>query len=419
MKKTIVSITPLVVEADSRTFKMAVSFARFGYRSIVVEGGISALSPQELPFKLISLGISFIGKGNTTVNTKSLAGSHQSLRLLADRYATTSIGAFLFGVWRLRKMVKFFLRPIRRMPKADLYYIHGFEFFPLAWMLSKIYRAAIFYDAHDFYSEITSFEDMPPFDKRWIVPFKRRCEKRCFRLADTAVTVCDSLANQFEGEFSRRPHVLRNVHDNRLDRPIKVGIRDTLGLPPETFLTLTIGTAKEGQAIDSTIAAAKQLPEDVHFAFLGKGYEMHLEKVSAAGLKNRFHFLRPVLPFEVVPFSASANVALILYYPRSLNYRFALPNGFFQGIAAGLPTLYPDLPEIRRLAERYNLGLLIDTRNPDSISNAILRLLNMPSIRKDLAAGAIKAGLDLSWEREEEKLQSLVRSKVNISANPN
>ena len=408
------SITPMVVEADSRTFKTAASFARFGYRSIVVEGGISALNPQELPFKLISLGIPFIGKMNTTVNIKNLVGSHQSLRILADRYATTLIGVLLFGAWRLHKIINFFLRPIPRMPKADLYYIHGFEFFPLAWTLSKFFRAAVFYEAHDFYSEISNFEDMTPFDKRWIVPFKRKCEGRCFQLANTAITVCDSLANQFERVFGILPHVLRNVHDNRLDRPIKKGIRDTLGLPPEIFLTLTIGTAKEGQAIDSTIAAAKQLPEDVHFAFLGKGYETHSEKVSDAGLKNRFHFLRPVLPFEVVPFSASADAALILYYPRSLNYRYALPNGFFQGIAAGLPTLYPDLFEIRRLAETYNLGFLIDPKNPDSISNAILRLLNMPSIRKDLAAGAIKARQDLSWEREEKKLQSLVRTNVNM-----
>ena len=35
--KVIVSVTPLQVAADSRTFKIASSFSRFGYHSIVVE----------------------------------------------------------------------------------------------------------------------------------------------------------------------------------------------------------------------------------------------------------------------------------------------------------------------------------------------------------------------------------------------
>ena len=33
---------------------------------------------------------------------------------------------------------------------------------------------------------------------------------------------------------------------------------------------------------------------------------------------------------------------------------------FFQPIAAGLPVLYPELPEIRRIAEQYELGVPID-----------------------------------------------------------
>ncbi len=35
---TVVSFTPLPVAADSRTFKEASSFARFGHRSVVIEG---------------------------------------------------------------------------------------------------------------------------------------------------------------------------------------------------------------------------------------------------------------------------------------------------------------------------------------------------------------------------------------------
>ena len=54
VRLTIVTVTPLAVENDSRVFKQAASVARFGYRSIVVEGGKSEFSGTDLPFQLHS-----------------------------------------------------------------------------------------------------------------------------------------------------------------------------------------------------------------------------------------------------------------------------------------------------------------------------------------------------------------------------
>ncbi len=139
---------------------------------------------------------------------------------------------------------------------------------------------------------------------------------------------------------------------------------------------------------------------------------MYLENVEAAGLTSRFHFLGPLPPFEVVPFAANANASLILYYPRSLDYRFALPNKFFQSIAAGLPTLYPDLSEIRRLAEDYEVGLMIDPMNPDSIAEAILQLVNKPCLCAELSKRAKRASEKLSWEHEEIALRRLMESEI-------
>ena len=60
---TIVSVTPLRVQEDSRTFKIAASFATFGHESVVVEGQPSSLDRAELPFRLISMGTKKDGAG--------------------------------------------------------------------------------------------------------------------------------------------------------------------------------------------------------------------------------------------------------------------------------------------------------------------------------------------------------------------
>ena len=63
--RTVVSITRLTVERDRHTFKQAASVARFGYTSIVVEGGTSNLDRASLPFGLRSLGKRSPGKAAT------------------------------------------------------------------------------------------------------------------------------------------------------------------------------------------------------------------------------------------------------------------------------------------------------------------------------------------------------------------
>ena len=412
MAKTIVSITPVAVGADSRAYRIAASFRRFGYRSVVVEGGRSTLNRNVIPFELISLASNFVDTEATSPLSDWRRSLRHSLRSMADQYASTAVGGFLFGFWWCRNQIKYLIRNWWKIPKADLYYVHCYEYFPLARLFSKTLGSPIFYDAHDFYSEITSAEDMLPFDRQWLVPFKRRCERRCLRQADYSVTVCDGLAAEFEEAFGQRPYVLRNLHDKRLDRPLTEKIRDVLKLHRDVFLVLTIGTAKEGQAIEACISAAKNLPNKVHFAFLGKGYQVHSEKVKSASLESRFHFLNPVLPSDVVPFATGADAALLLYYSRSLNYRFALPNGFFQGVACGLPTLYPNLPEIRQIAERYKLGLMIDAQNPQSIANSVLELVNKPKLREALSRGAKEATLKLSWEGEEIFLRNLIEKVI-------
>lgn len=406
--KTIVSVTPLPVNADSRTLKIAASFSRFGYESVVVEGGYSTFGRDILPFRLVSLGRHHEESGES--NSDNVSSTSRRLTLgtaWRTAFEITWLPAILLFLpwigWYLRE---YMVKALPLIPPASLYYMHSYLYFPAVYLAARRHGAGIIYDAHDFYSGIRD-NDKSKFGSYMEFVF-RTVEKLSISTSKATVTVCDGVAQLIEKRYGTRPFVIRNNHDPRLDRTLSKTIRDLLDLSSDIFLSLTIGTSKKGQSIDAVIASAKKLPEHVHFAFLGKGYKVHSDKVEAEGVANRFHFLGPVFPYDLVPFAASADVALILYYPRSPNYQFALPNGFFQGIAAGLPTLYPDLPEIRRLAERFNLGLMIDPTDPDSIAKAILLILREKGLRERMSKQAKNGALELSWEREEVALQRLI-----------
>ena len=72
-------------------------------------------------------------------------------------------------------------------------------------------------------------------------------------------------------------------------------------------------------------------------AFIGRGYETAIAALPQSLLGSRLHIGHSFPPDAIVPAIRSADVGLVLYEPRSTNYRYALPNGFFQAVAAGLP----------------------------------------------------------------------------------
>jgi glycosyltransferase involved in cell wall biosynthesis len=110
----------------------------------------------------------------------------------------------------------------------------------------------------------------------------------------------------------------------------------------------------------------------------------------------------------VVPTVRDADAAVILYYAHSADHRVALPNKLFQSIAAELPILYPDLPQIAAVMRAAEAGLSIDTQDPSSIVRAVERLLKdrnavgTASVRRQLS-------IQLAWEAEETLFTEQVR----------
>jgi glycosyltransferase involved in cell wall biosynthesis len=406
---TIVSITPTRLEADSRTYKIAASFRRFGFVSIVVEGQPSALDPSALPFELRTIR-DFIFRNRREIPwEQTMPATLQSvtgkiLRTLAD---PTPLLPFLFLFWYLLRGL---VVPLKYIPKASLYYLHEYSLYPAVHVLSKRHNAPIVYDAHDFYGAILSPKELAKrgFGWRCVMAFNRRIESHLVRNASAVVTVSKGIADLYEHTFGRRPIVIRNCHDLRIDREPVSNLRESLALSSGQFLVVAVGNCKPGMAIRETLEAMTELPPDVHLAFVGRFYDEYLPDIRRRHLQDRVHIVGPVKPFELVPFVGTADAAILPYYARSPNYKNCLPNGLFQSIAAMLPILYPSLPEIKGIAERYSIGTSIEPLVPRSISTAIIALANDVQRMSQCKMNLAVAAQDLTWEKEETVLEDLV-----------
>jgi glycosyltransferase involved in cell wall biosynthesis len=148
-----------------------------------------------------------------------------------------------------------------------------------------------------------------------------------------------------------------------------------------------------------------------HLAFLGDdgepGFTASLERLAVAeGLRDRVHFV-PGAPLErLLALTAEADVGVSLLQDTCENHRLALPNKVFEYIAAGLPVVVSDLPELRRLVEEHGIGWTAPPGDPVAVSDGLRSALSARGDDERLAAVRRVAGA-FTWDAERERLLGL------------
>lgn len=399
-RRVAISLTPLPLEADSRAYRIASELADMGFRSIVIEGRASRERFWRDGIEVRSLAAA----ANRVESGRRRGGA------LRDGVLGRAGELLLYAAFRGHDWRHHYRRALRAVPAADLYYLHSFEFHRAVAARVSGTEAALIYDAHDFYAGIEPPEMLPPFDRNRVRPFFAALESRLVTAADAVVTVSDGVAALIEAAFGRRPAVIRNSHDDRLDRESAGDLRSALGLSAEDRIGVVVGNRKPGMAIDVAADAMSLLPDRWHLAFVGRGYSAESERFRTHPAANRLHFGPHVAPDAVVPFIRSADLGLVIYEPYSENYRHALPNGFFQVVAAGLPVVRARLREIEAVIAGRPIGLCLDRLDSAGLARAISACAaQYPAFRTEAA----RLAGELRWEREAERFRVLVGSVLS------
>lgn len=414
--KTVVSLTPLPLDRDSRTLKIAASLARLGYRSVVVENRPSAQI-------CIAPGVEVITLGRRKSQLAAAPSSHlapppkpvqddlqtrikQILRPLASSWLRERIHfvTFIAAYFLWRPLLGVF-----QIPKADLYYLHEYRLYPTIRLLQLLRKPIpLIYDAHDIYAEVWDNESLSPFWRHRFVPFLLWLERLCANASQAVVTVGNGVSERIGHLLGVIPRVLRNSHDTRLEQPVAEGLRQRLGLGEDARLVVVVGNRKPGQSIEPIIAALAHQPSHVHLAFVGRFYDDVAELATRHRVATRVHTPGAVPPERIVPHIRSADAAAILYFPHSNNTRYILPNGFFQSISAGLPLLYPALPELETVIGQRPVGLRINPCETDSLIQALAAMTGDDQCRRIWAAETARLADEIGWEREEQRLSALI-----------
>jgi glycosyltransferase involved in cell wall biosynthesis len=263
------------------------------------------------------------------------------------------------------------------------------------FLIAKIRRKKLVFDAHELFSEMPEVTNRKIVKAIWI-----SIENIIFPHLKNCYTVCQSIADYYNKRYGINMQVIHNFSYTEREKPI----------PKLDFegkkIILYQGAVNVGRGIEWVIDAMPFIQNAV-LVIIGKGdiYSQLKLKVRAMNLNNKVIFVGKVNPTELPAYTCSASIGLCLLEHNGLSYYFSLPNRIFDFMAAGVPVLATDFPEIANVVKTHRTGKVISHYEPAYLAETIQNmLLEWSETEKERLKDLSK---NFCWEQEEKKLISI------------
>ena len=300
--------------------------------------------------------------------------------------------------------------------KADVIWANDTDTLLGCYVASRMKRTRLVMDAHELFPEVPELVDRPRVKRVW-----ERLERKLMPKCDALLTVCQSIADYYKERYGVEMTVVRNVPEMEGVKGSEKGVRGS----ERTKVLLYQGAVNKGRGVDWAIDALEFLP-DCRLVVAGEG-DLFEEMKSYAAQKpwaDRIEFLGRLTPEELERLTPTADVGLVMLEEMGLSYHFALPNRIGDFVAAGVPMVVSDMPEMAAVVRRFGVGEIIEgVKGSEEIENSKLKiekkcsLALAESVKKVLARVWSKedfaeARKDMDWNKEKEKLIECVKLKI-------
>lgn len=266
---------------------------------------------------------------------------------------------------------------------------------------SKITKANLVYDSHEYYTEVPELVDRPKVKRIW-----ERIEARILPKLNKCYTVCKSIADIYNEKYGCDFQVVRNVPMKAVYADIDKDYRPPF--PTDLPVVLYQGAVNKGRGIEEAILAMHAV-NNARLVIIGSGdlYDECKQLANDEKLTDKVFFTGRVPFQQLAKMTRFAAVGLSIEKDIGLNYRYALPNKLFDYIHAEVPVIASSLPEIKRIVDTYKTGITIKETSPTAISEAIFYLLNNDILIEEIKSNCKEAKKALCWENEEKIIKKL------------
>lgn len=287
--------------------------------------------------------------------------------------------------------------------KYDLIIVHHLRLLPVAFQFAG--NAKIILYAHEYYTEAYNQSFVWRFlIKDYYLWLAKNYLKKC----ELTITVNESIQNFYIENFNIPANYIHNTIDYINLTPSKIA--------PNSIKIIHHGLASSSRKIELMIEMMKFLDERFTLTLIlvthSKINDMYINKLKKLAKDNQRIFFVEPLPFsEIVKYGNTFDIGLFFMPPTNLNEEYSLAHKIFQFIQSRLFIAISPLPEMKKLVERYDLGVIADDYNPESYAKKLNKLtVEQIDYYKNQSH---KAAKELAAENNRNKFQGIIRAILN------
>ncbi|MBT8379703.1 MAG: glycosyltransferase family 4 protein [Ignavibacteria bacterium] len=330
--------------------------------------------------------------------TKDFKETHGEVSIYKLKKGFLSLSFYLKFIWHLKlNLIK---------SNAGIFFAEDIYTLPFVVILANLKRAKVFYDSRELFGHLAGLKD-----KKLKQIFWRLIEKLFINKADYVIVTGEMDEKFIKEKFNlTNTIVLRNL-PRYYKSPMHIDLHSNLQIDKNKKIILYQGIILKGRGIELIYKILKELPEHVFVIVGGGDFEKYYKELAVKmDLVDQVYFLGKLTQEELPKVTAAAHVGTALIENLSLSYYYALPNKLFEYIMAEVPVFVSDLPQMKEIVEKYEVGFVVNPDNADEIVSTLKNLSTDSDLYDKLKQNCTKASEELNWEKEVVTLLNTIKT---------
>jgi glycosyltransferase involved in cell wall biosynthesis len=295
----------------------------------------------------------------------------------------------------------------------DIIHCHDLDTLFAGFFAGKLKSRKVIYDAHEIYPLMVQ-QHLPKI----MVKMLCNVEFLLIKRVDILITVSEIFADYFEEGVGKKTKIFvvmncKDPEDFRTSEKRIAEFKKRFGIENH-FMVLYNGWLTPNNGLEELFNAIENLNsqiEDMIVVICGDGFasEEFKKVIKEKDIEKYVKFVGKIQWKHIPLFINACNIMYVVYNPADKYTFLRTPVRLFEAIAAGKPIIASNFGELGRIIKKEGCGVLVDPKNPNELSYALLELNRNKHLYEELCRNSKRASKTYNWVVMEERLIHLYK----------